>query len=342
VSLVDQSSLFVVQVQQAFALANDRQEFTVVADSFETRPESQGTIYGAYEAMDDLNLWGGYVQSRTALTEQLDFVVAGRLDSPSVLENEVFSTRAAFVFQPEPGHSFRLSYNRAFSIPSALNFFLDVSGGVAPSPLGPLGYTTRAYGSGPNGWSLQDTPGTLRGMRSPFNPGGPGALLTADAATLWQMGINALEALQQIDAGTAALLRGLPAPTNATIECLLFDPNTGTFSSVDTATLPDILPITESYTETFEVGWTGLIADRFSIQADVYYMKKNDFVSPLVVETPLLFLDPDDLIAYLTPFLGAPTATALGGGWARAPVPLSMGSRSASSRRTTPAPGAPI
>ena len=342
VSLVDQSSLFVVQVQQAFALANDRQEFTVGADYFATRPESQGTIYGAYEAMDDLNLWGGYVQSRTALTEQLDFVVAGRLDSPSVLENEVFSTRAAFVFQPEPGHSFRLSYNRAFSIPSALNFFLDVSGGVAPSPLGPLGYTTRAYGSGPNGWSLQDTPGTLRGMRSPFNPGGPGALLTADAATLWQMGINALEALQQIDAGTAALLRGLPAPTNATIECLLFDPNTGTFSSVDTATLPDILPITESYTETFEVGWTGLIADRFSIQADVYYMKKNDFVSPLVVETPLLFLDPDDLIAYLTPFLGAPTATALGGGWARAPVPLSMGSRSASSRRTTPAPGAPI
>ena len=85
----------------------------------------------------------------------------------------------------------------------------------------------------------------------------------------------------------------------------LFDPNTGTVSSVDTSTLPDIIPITESYTETFEVGWTGFIADRFSIQADVYYMKKNDFVSPLVVETPLLFLDQDDLIAYLTPFLGA-------------------------------------
>ena len=315
VALVDQSSLLVLQAQQAFAVADGRQEFTVGADYFATRPESQETIYGSYELMDDIDLWGGYVQSRTELTDQLDFVVAGRLDAPSVLQGNVFSSRAAFVFQPEEGHSIRLSYNRAFSTPSALNFFLDVSGGVAPGDIGPLGYSARAYGSGPNGWSLQDTPGTLRGMRSPFNPGGADGLLTADAGTMWQMGINALEGLGQIDAGTAALLRSLPAPTNSDIERILLDGNTGTFAPlVATTELPDILPITEDYTETFEVGWTGLLADRVSIKADVYYMRKNDLVSPLIVETPLLFLDEDDLVAYLTPFLGAPTATALGAG----------------------------
>jgi outer membrane receptor for ferric coprogen and ferric-rhodotorulic acid len=69
------------------------------------------------------------------------------------------------------------------------------------------------------------------------------------------------------------------------------------------------------------LGWNGLVANgRLSITADVYYTKKNDFVSPLVIETPLLFLDEDDVVTYLTPFLGAPTATALGAGVAQLPL----------------------
>ena len=327
-SLVDQSSLFGATAQHGFTLADDRQEFTYGGDYFATRPDSKGTIYGSYENDDAINEWGGYLQSRTALTDQLDFIVAGRLDSNSVLADDVFSTRAAFVFQPKPGHSLRLSYNRAFSTPSALNYFLDISGGVAPQPLGALGYTGRAYGSGPNGWSLQESAGTLRGMRSPFNPvrpdgaGGAGELLTnTDAAELWKLSINALEALGEIDAPTAGLLRTLPPPTNSAIERLLFDTNTGLTTSLAGAVLPDLPPIDEAYTETFELGWNGLVADgRLSITADVYYTKKNDFVSPLIVETPLLFLDSLDVVTYLTPFLGAPTATALGAGIAQIPL----------------------
>ena len=322
VALVDQSTLFGATAQHGFTLADDRQEFTYGGDYFATRPDSRGSIYGSYELVDDINEWGGYLQSRTVLTDQLDFVVAGRLDSNSVLTGDVFSTRAAFVYQPKEGQSVRVSYNRAFSTPSALNYFLDISGGVAPQPLGPLGYTTRAFGSGPNGWSLQNPDGTLRGMRSPFNPGGAGELLTStDAATLWQMSVNALEALGEIDAATAGLLRTLPLPTNSAIERLLLDTNTGLTTSLAGAVLPDLPPIDEAYTETFELGWNGLVADgRLSITADVYYTKKNDFVSPLVVETPLLFLDGADIVAYLTPFLGAPTAAALGAGIAQIPL----------------------
>ena len=329
VALVDQSTLFGATAQHGFTLADDRQEVTYGGDYFATRPDSRGSIYGSYEGDDAINEWGGYLQSRTALTDQLDFIVAGRLDSNSVLTGNVFSTRAAFVFQPEAGHSIRFSYNRAFSTPSALNYFLDISGGVAPQPLGALGYSTRAYGSGPNGWSLQESAGTLRGMRSPFNPGGADELLTADAATLWQMSVNALEALGEIDAPTAGLLRTLPLPTNSAIERLLFDTNTGLTTSLAGAVLPDLPPIDEAYTETFELGWNGLVADgRLSITADVYYTKKNDFVSPLIVETPLLFLDGDDVVTYLTPFLtaalgpvvGPPTAAALGAGVAQIPL----------------------
>ena len=323
VALVDQSTLFGAQAQHGFTLADDRQEFTFGGDYFATRPDSRATIYGSYEGVDDINEWGGYVQSRTGLTEQLDFVVAGRLDSHSVLPNEVFSTRAAFVFQPEAGQSFRVSYNRAFSTPTALNYFLDISGGVAPESLGPLGYTTRAYGSGPDGWSLQNPDGTLRGMRSPFNPtatGGAAQLLPADVAVMWPLAVGVLQAQGSIDAPTAALLGGL-TPTNSDITRLLFDTNTNGVVPVAGAVLEDVPPILEAYTETFELGWTGLVADgRLSLTADVYYTKKNDFVSPLVVETPLLFLNEADIVTYLTPVVGAPTAAALGAGVAMIPL----------------------
>ena len=321
VALVDKSTLLGLQAQYAFTLVDDRQEFTFGGDYFATRPESEGTIYGSYEDIDDIDEWGGYLQSRTSLTDQLDFIVAGRLDSHTLLPSNVFSTRAAFVYQPRPAHSLRLSYNRAFSTPTALNGFLDISGGIAPPPIGPLGYSTRAFGAGLNGWSLQETVGTVRGMRSPFNPGGAGELLTADAATLWAMSINALEFLGKIDAATAGLLRTLPPPTDSEIARLLLDTNTGDVVPLAGAVLPDLPPILEAYTETYELGWTGLIADdRLSISADVYYMKKNDFVSPLVVETPLLFLTEADVVTYLTPFLGAPTAAALGAGVAQIPL----------------------
>ena len=59
---------------------------------------------------------------------------------------------------------------------------------------------------------------------------------------------------------------------------------------------------------------------RLSITADVYYTKKNAFVSPLTIETPLLFLDEDDLVTYLTTYLPPPTATFLASGIALIPL----------------------
>ena len=320
VALVDNSTLFAVTAQHGFLMADDRQEFTYGGDYFATRPDSKGTIYGSYEDDDDINELGGYLQSRTALTEQLDFVVAGRLDSNSLLESNVFSTRAAFVYQPKPGQSFRASYNRAFSTPSALHYFLDISGGIAPLPLGAAGYSTRAYGSGRDGWSLQESIGTLRGMRSPFNPGGAGQLLDADASTLWQMGINALLAVDSITAAEHALLSTL-MPTNSEVARLLLDTNTGAVTPLAGTELRDLPPTEEAYTETFELGWNGLLlGGKLSINSDMYYMKKNNFVSPLIVETPLLFLEENDLVAFLTPFVGPTTAASLGAGVATIPL----------------------
>ncbi len=328
-TLIDESRLIVTQIQDGIAIADDRQEFTLGFDYFGTRPNSRGSIYGSYEGENDIDEFGWYLQSATALSDKVDFVAAARLDAHSALADNVWSPRAALVLKPQEGQSVRFAYNRAFSTPTVLNHFVDISGGFAPYPLGALGFSARAYGTGSAGWSLQNPDGSLRGMRSPFNPGGAGELLSADTHVLWQLACGFLEQQGVIDPTASAVLCGL-TPTNDDIARLLLDPNTQTVTPVEGAMLPDVPPLRESHTETFEVGWTGVFKDRISISADVFYMNKRDFVSPLIVQTPLLLLDRDDLEAYLTPYVGPANAAALadgiGGGPDTPPIPLAVAS----------------
>ena len=46
-------------------------------------------------------------------------------------------------------------------------------------------------------------------------------------------------------------------------------------------------------------GWQGLLGNKFSLTADVYYTKKNDFISPLLIQNPLLLLNGEDVGAML-------------------------------------------
>ena len=305
VPLVDQSSLFVTQAQHGFALADGRQDFTYGIDYFATRPDTRGSINGSYEDSDNIDEWGVDLQSKSELAERLDLVLAGRMDSHSLIDDQVFSPRAALVFKPSEEQSLRFTYNRAFSTPSTLNFFLDISGGAAPSPFGALGYTTRAFGTGPDGYSFQNADGSLRGMRSPFNPQGADQLLPADQSVLWQLAMGVLQA--QIQAGQLPadlgqllpVLQGLE-PGSDDVGINLLDLTTQEFTPLSQANIPDVPGIRESNTETFEVGWTGIIADRFKLTGDVYWMKKNDFVSPLLIQTPMIFLDGQDVGAFIT------------------------------------------
>lgn len=333
VPLVDKSSLLVAQAQHGLAVADGRQDFTFGLDFYATRPDTEGSINGSYEDDDAIDEWGVYLQSKTALTDMLELVLAARLDSHSLLEDDVFSPRAALVFSPAEEQSFRFSYNRAFSTPSSLNFFLDISGGAAPAPLGPLGYTTRAYGTGQNGFSFQNPDGSLRGMRSPFNPGtngGAGQLLPADIPVLWQLAVGVLQAQGAIDAEMAGTLLSME-PTNTDIERMLLDVSSGDqqLTPLSTTRIEDVPGIAESYTETFEVGYTGILDGRVKLSADAYYMQRNNFVSPLQVQTPLILLNGQDTGAFIAgrliaggmdPEAAQATATQLATGMAQVPL----------------------
>ncbi|HSH74307.1 MAG TPA: TonB-dependent receptor, partial [Longimicrobiales bacterium] len=300
--LTDESGLFVGQLQHGFGLADGRQDFTYGFDYFGTRPETLGSINGTYEDNDEIDEWGVYLQSKTAISDQLDVVLAGRMDDHSLLPEKVWSPRAALIFRPAQGQSIRLSNNRAFSTPSTLNYFLDISGGRAPEPLGALGYGLRAYGTGQNGWSLQ--PGGATQMRTPCLGGAPSSPIPApDASALWPCLLAIAQAQPNgLPAALAAYLQALP-PSSAQVPWMLLDVNTNELQPLSGATLPDVSPIEESYTETVELGWTGVLGNRVQVSADVYRTKKNNFVSPLISQTPLFTLNGQGLAAYLTQVL---------------------------------------
>ncbi|NJD18805.1 MAG: TonB-dependent receptor, partial [Gemmatimonadetes bacterium] len=306
--LVDKSKLIVAQFQHGFALADGKQDFTYGFDWLGTRPQTEGNINGSYENDDNINEWGIYLQSKTALTEQLDLILAGRMDDHSILADKVLSPRAALVFKPIEEQSFRLSFNRAYSAPSSLNYFLDIQNGFAPG-LAALGYGLRAYGTGRNGWSVANADGSPKGFRSPFNPAGASVLVPMAGTTSFWKAATTVAAANTTSASAKALLGmlGTLTPAPGSIGTMLYNPQSKTLTPMAQTFIPGQPSIRESNAESIELGWTGIIAQRVKLTADVYRSTQNDFVSPLLIQNPLVMFNGTDVGKFIT----TPVVTAL-------------------------------
>ena len=70
---------------------------------------------------------GAYLQDEFFVSEMLRLVVGARVDKFTSIDGVVLSPRAAILLKPVPDHSFRLSYNRAFRAPSAVNNHIDLT-----------------------------------------------------------------------------------------------------------------------------------------------------------------------------------------------------------------------
>ena len=86
---------------------------------------------------------------------------------------------------------------------------------------------------------------------------------------------------------TEKVAAGDPAP---------FDPATDAF---------DVPQTRSTITSTYEFGYKGVLGKKLVIAADFYRTKTEDFVGPLQVQTPNVFLDPQSLVAALGPEIGA-------------------------------------
>ena len=342
--IADLSSLTVFQVQHTASLGL-RQQFTYGFDALWTRPDTKGTITGQNEDDDKIDEYGGYLQSETTLTDQLDLVLALRYDYHNRLEDLEASPRAALVYKPADTQTLRLTYNKAFSTPTTNDLYLDLVSvrdafgiGAAFAALEPsLGsrpsIDVRAQGTYQKGSSGGFT--FRRGedgrplFRSPF-----ARLADLDDSQylalddplvtnlMWGVGRSAViggfgelnkglllrqglgeeeaqaEASRLAQALSALIPEQLPGLRNA-----LGSLNIAT-SGFDPATdVRDVPPIKSKITQTYELGYKGIVGQRLVVAADLYRTEIEDFIGSLGVETPNVFLDDESLAAALEPGL---------------------------------------
>lgn len=318
--IVDKSTQVVGQLQHG-ADFGTRQSFIYGLDYQHTVPKTEGTINGRNENDDDITEVGGYLHSISRLTPELELVSAVRLDNHSRLEKNVFSPRVALVYKPTETQNLRATFNRAFSTPSTNNLFLDLLAGRIPSS-GTQLYGVRALGVPASGFTFKrDCTGGIGSlcMRVPTAFGGTGAQIPAAAALLYKAAIAAA-APKLIAGGVPTSLvtyMGSLQPTPAQVSTQLRILNTanGTFTDVAPADLRDVAPIVPTTSSTFELGYKSEIARRLRVSVDYWHDRKKNFVGPLIVETPNVFLDRVTLQAYLTaqltPVAGGPTAAAI-------------------------------
>lgn len=301
--IVDRSRLFSAQVQHGFELGG-WQRYTYGVDYFRTMPDTEGTIHGRHEDDDQYDELGGFAQVEATLHPRWDLTLAGRVDHHSVLEDPVFSPRAALLFRAAETQALRLTFNRAFSTPSALNLFLDLDAGAFPDPdLAGLGYGLWAQGTGSEGFSFRADDGSLTGMRSPFNPAGRDQLLPADPAVMWELAVGVLQAQGAVDPETAAFLMQ-HTPAGGEVGMAYLD----VLGASTPRPLTDDVefsfsPVRESYTRTWEVGYRGLLAGGILFSADVWHARHSNFVSAIRPVTPLLFLEGESLGSHAGPSL---------------------------------------
>ncbi|MEN8144154.1 MAG: TonB-dependent receptor [Gemmatimonadota bacterium] len=300
--LVDKSKIFVAQLQHAAALG-ENQRFVYGADLISTRPDTDGTINGQNDVDDDVTEVGGYVQSETALSPMWDLVLAARVDHHTALDDLVFSPRAALVYKPSQENSIRLTYNRAFSTPTSLNLFLDISGGTVPLG-GPFRYDLRAQGVTENGLQMLRDDNGVPQHQSPFNVllgGANNAFLPTTTGQLWAEAVAVVSAQDPAAGGLLGLIAP-PGDADVPVVAATLDPFSQTFDPVLTplSEISDIDVLKPTITQTIEFGYKGLISGRLLLGINGYWSHISDNVSALRLVTPNVFLEGSSLGAYLT------------------------------------------
>lgn len=310
--VVDQSRTMAAQFQYGFDLG-PWQSFIYGVDWQRTEPRTGGTIFGRNENDDIVSEAGTYLHSETSLGDRVDLVTAIRLDDHNRLAGMNISPRAALVLRPADNQNFRLTYNRAFATPTTTNLFLDIIAAQIPVA-GGIDYNIRALSVPSGGFTFgAQCPGGVMSycMRSPV-VAGP---IPANAALLWEA---VLQLLPSLDPRTAPLVNFLKDPGARP-----GDPALGTVLRrldqsaidpsmrfpLDNSPVEDRAELVPTINNTYEVGYKGLIRNKVLLSVDAYFSRVQNFIGPLQIITPNVFLDAESTGAFivhrLTPLIRA-------------------------------------
>ena len=336
--IIDKSSQLVAQAQHGLNFGT-RERLLYGFDYIHTMPKTEHTINGRNEDDDEITETGGYLHSVTQLSPMFELTTAARVDKHSRLKDAVFSPRVALVFKPIENQNFRVTYNRAFSTPSTNNLFLDL---VATST---ALLNIRALGTPSTGFQFKrDCTNGLGDLCMKVFPafGGTGAFVAANpyansfavARTGVIASLTAVFTAQFIAAGlpanvaaaqAAAVANGTAAflasrqPTAAQVGTTLIIPGVPGAPAFPVAPsqLIDIDRPLPTIHNTIEAGYKGIIANRLQLSIDLWHESRKNFVGPLQIETPLVFMNGTALNAYLQsqlaaffPTIGLPAAAA--------------------------------
>jgi outer membrane receptor for ferrienterochelin and colicins len=329
--IVDQSRSWAAQLQHGLALG-ERFDFVYGLDYISTNPRTGRTINGRNEDIDDVREVGGYLQSTIRVTPRFDFLAALRVDHNDQVEGLQTSPRAAVIFKPNAEQNFRLTYNRAFQTPANFTWFLDL---IQARNLSGLPYNIRALGNPPKlGWTFNRTcdAATNGGlcMRSIFTPDssqwvpasasvayrgailGNATALSAGLAPAIQAGLGVSEGTAQAVAGQIISFLGSLQPTASDVgtQMRMITPGSPAIMAAD---VRDVAPIKASFNNTWELGYKGILGNRFRLAVDLWREKRGDVGNPAGLTTPNVFFDSSSMKNYMqTALIPAITQTLMG------------------------------
>ena len=152
----------------------------------------------------------------------------------------------------------------------------------------------------------------------------PGAIAALPPEQLQQIVPQLVQGIppEVLQAMLPQILQGLPAPVKAGLAASMVADLSNGFASLlpeqidgvdtvlrtlnpetqqfeDVEGVSDVDPLKPTITQTYEVGYKGIIMNKLAFSADVYHTRIKNFIGPLVVETPNVFLDDKTLTAAL-------------------------------------------
>ncbi len=271
----------------------------------------QELIAGVDVTLEHVDKFGAYLQSTTKISDRLELTLALRGDYNNVVTDIQASPRVALVLKPTPSSSLRATYNRSFSSPLATDYFLNI---VAAS-LGELNVRARGGGSGftyarnpdyltlgaPTALVASSMLPGMEGVSTPVGvdtgvmygliyeglaaiPDADLAMMLADAGvnipasliSLLKQGLRPeATSVQGFSSGTLAL------PNLSTLE-LVTDPELNNLS--------DLGPIKPAMTQSWEIGYKGIVHNKILFTVDGYFAKRENFIGPLQAKTPFVLV----------------------------------------------------
>jgi iron complex outermembrane receptor protein len=295
--LKETSNMQGLQLQSSSDFFSKKLGLVYGIDVFSTRPS--GNVYGRFNGKSNINQYGFYAQGDYKFNKQFSFVAASRLDYQDAINEWMFSPRAALIYKPKEDQTLRLTYNRAFTSPSALNFYLDINNGS--SPFNANG-NIRAYGNTTGFNYNRDASGNLY-YRNDLNGSSMmlnnPATLTTITGILNQLaasnpGLAAIPSAQRAGVVSAIYAGNIQTPINITTfgtaygSALAAGQNqiaalTSAISAskLNASTITDLSAVQSTVTQTAEIGYKGNINKKLFIGLDLYYTRIDNFVSPL-------------------------------------------------------------